>query len=245
MIDPHWYYLLVNLACLSVPLLFSFHPRLRFYRQWKPFAVGVLLMMLIFIPWDIAFTHAGIWGFNPDYLCGLYIANLPLEEWLFFICIPYACLFTYHCFTLFTAGKTLSRVFSVLPLVLAVCCLLVALLYSDRAYTLTTHLLCGLFLLLHIFVLKSRYLGRFVLVFSVLLLPFIVSNGLLTGLAFWEYPLFNTAVDQIQESIVWYNNGHNLRLRLFSMPVDDISYGFAMLLLVVTVYERIKRKPLS
>lgn len=55
-------------------------------------------MMLLFIPWDVWFTHLGIWGFNTGHLVGISLLGLPLEEWLFFICIPYACVYTYHCF---------------------------------------------------------------------------------------------------------------------------------------------------
>jgi len=36
---------------------------------------------------------------------------------------------------------------------------------------------------------------------------------------------------------VWYDNAENLGIRLFTIPIDDISYGFFMLLLVTSVYE--------
>ena len=75
-----------------------------------------------------------------------------------------------------------------------------------------------------------------------LLVPFILSNGVLTGLTFWEYPLFNTEVDQIADQIVWYNNDHNLQMRIFSMPVDDLIYGFLMIAMTVIGYEIIAKK---
>ena len=236
-VSTHYYYLLVNLGCLLVPFVFSFHPRIRFDRQWKAFFPGVLAMMLLFIPWDILFTASGVWGFNEKYTTGIFIGNLPLEEWLFFICIPYACLFTYHCISRFTEGKKLSAAFDFLPAVIIAWCLLAAVAFHDRQYTFLSHLLCALLLLLHRLLLKSTYIGRFMLTFIILLLPFIISNGILTGVSFWNYPLVNTDPDGIAEKIVWYNNMENLQLRIFSMPLDDISYGLTMLLLVTTVYE--------
>ena len=92
------YYLWINLLAISVPLLVTFDKRLKFYRNWKYLFPAILGTMLIFVPWDAAKTSMGVWGFNPDHLQGIYLFNLPIEEWLFFIAIPYACMFTYHSF---------------------------------------------------------------------------------------------------------------------------------------------------
>ena len=53
-------------------------------------------MMLLFIPWDIWFTDIGVWWFRDDYITGWKIFLLPIEEWLFFIVVPYACIFIYE-----------------------------------------------------------------------------------------------------------------------------------------------------
>jgi lycopene cyclase domain-containing protein len=240
--STHWYYIGVNLACFIVPFIFSFHPKLRFYKQWKAFIIGALAMMAVFIPWDVYFTYQGIWGFNTQYTSGLFLGNLPIEEWFFFICIPYACLFTYHCIAILVKNVPLQKVLAILAWIIAMACLFTAVLNTGKWYTFTAHLLCGLFLAVHLLWLKSRYLPRFIFVFILILPFFLASNGVLTGVDFWNYPFINTNPETITEKIVWYNNAHNLGIRLFTMPVDDLAYGLTMLLLCVTVFERLKKQ---
>ena len=86
-------YLIVDLATIFIPLLFSFHPKIKFYDQWKSYLPALFISAFLFIAWDILYTYLGVWSFNPNYLSGLYLLNLPMEECLFFICIPYACVF--------------------------------------------------------------------------------------------------------------------------------------------------------
>jgi hypothetical protein len=117
----------------------------------------------------------------------------------------------------------------------------------DRAYIFVT---CGITALLTLGLALAaaqnhkvrRWNHRLWFAYLPLLVPFILSNGVLTGLTFWEYPLFNTKVDQIADQIVWYNNDHNLQMRIFSMPVDDLIYGFLMIAMTVIGYEIIAKK---
>jgi lycopene cyclase domain-containing protein len=241
--STHWYYILVNLGCLIVPLIFSFHPKLQFYKQWKAFSIATVVMMLVFIPWDIYFTSRGIWGFNPKYVSGLFLLNLPVEEWLFFICIPFACTYTWHCIKVLVDKVPFPSFFKSTAWAFAVISLVVAAVFTGRWYTFTAHLVCGLFLLYHLLILKSSYLSRFMFVFTLILIPFIITNGILTGIRFWEYDFVNLQPNNVTEKIVWYDNSHNLGVRIFSMPLDDVAYGLTMLLLVITVYEKLIKKP--
>ena len=103
-------YLGLDLFSLLGPLALSFDKRVAFFKKWKALFPAIFLMMLVFIPWDILKTAKGVWGFNPDYIIGIYFFNLPLEECLFFICIPYACVFIYECLNNYIKRDVLQSV---------------------------------------------------------------------------------------------------------------------------------------
>ncbi len=245
--NPHYLYLTVDLAVLAVPLAFSFDRKVRFVRFWPALFPAIAVMMALFIPWDIAFTERGIWGFNPAYLSGIWIAGIPLEEWLFFICIPYACLFTYESLKHYVPRPGGGNLAIPATVLLAVLCACLAATLSDRWYISLTCLLTGI-LTVGLALGAARWPHvrewnhRLWLAYVPLLVPFILSNGVLTGLRFWQYPLVNREVAEVSDQIVWYNNDHNLGLRIFSMPMDDLIYGFLMIALTVVAYEVIARR---
>ena len=220
-------YLLLNLGTISIPFLFSFHPRLQFAKTWYAFWPACLLTAGIFLVWDVLFTVWGVWGFNPTYLVGLEWLGLPLEEWLFFICIPYACTFTYACLKKLVKrdffGKYAVRITQGLIIGLTG----LGLLNLDQMYTSVTFLLTAAFLVGLLWWRKPDYLGHFFLAYLVIYAgPFLLVNGTLTG-------------SFIPDQVVWYNNAENFAIRVFTIPVEDFIYGMLLYIMNVAFYEEL------
>ncbi|MBN1337707.1 MAG: lycopene cyclase domain-containing protein [Bacteroidales bacterium] len=225
-------YLLVNLLSVSIPFIATFDRRLSFHRQWKYFFPAMGITLAFFIIWDVLYTHWGIWGFNSLHLTGVRVINLPLEEWLFFVCIPYASVFTYHALNYLIRKDILGRYAYRISIVLIVILILVAVFNTGRLYTSVTFFLTAVFLILHIRVFRSAYLGRFYLTYAIILLPFFMVNGILTG-------------SFIREEVVFYDDTMNLGIRLFTIPIEDSVYGLLLILMNVTFYEWFKSRQIK
>ncbi|MFH1457985.1 MAG: lycopene cyclase domain-containing protein [Candidatus Omnitrophota bacterium] len=84
-----------------VPFALSFWPPLKIYRYRAALAYSILLILLLFGAWDIFATWRGHWAFNPEGVWNFRIVNLPLEEVLFFVVIPFCCIFTWEAVSYF------------------------------------------------------------------------------------------------------------------------------------------------
>lgn len=222
-------YLLVNFFTILIPFVFSFHPKLRFDKTWKAFFPAVLVTGFIFVIWDMYFTYLGVWGFNPRYLTGWQIGNLPLEEVLFFFCIPYACVFTFHCLSLFMSKKTNYRQQKNVSVFLISILLVVGILNLENIYTSSTFISLAVILTLSHFVWRIHWLNRFYIVYGVLLIPFFIVNGVLTGTG-------------LEEEVVWYNPEEYLNIRLLTIPVEDVFYGMELILVNLLIYKLLLKR---
>ena len=222
-------YLYLDIFSLAGPLFLSFDKRVAFYKKWKSLLFSILFMMFIFLPWDIFKTYKGVWGFNPDYLCGLYFFNLPLEECLFFVCIPYACIFIYECLNTYIKIDVLLKIHRPLLIILSFILIAVGFFSFPKLYPVVTFPYAASLMLLMLFVFKSTYLSRFFLAYLFTLIPFLLVNGILTG-------------SLIDEPIVWYSSNHILNVRIGTIPVEDTIYNLGMLSTVIIPYEFLKKK---
>lgn len=222
-------YFLLMIGSLSFPLLFTII-RLDLIKRWKAFLLSTSIVALIFIIWDVIFTQNGVWGFNPTYYLGLKIFHLPIEEWMFFFIIPFCSLFIHfaveYALPKVILNKTITIGISVV-LILVTGWLFVNNL--ERAYTAVNYGFVFITLILGL-LFGQHLLQRFYLTFILILIPFFIVNGVLTGVA-------------TPEPVVWYNNDENLSIRMLTIPVEDMGYAFTMLFGNLLIFERLKEKP--
>ncbi len=220
-------YLIINAATIIFPLVRSFEPKIKYAKKWYALFPAILVTATIFIIWDVIFTKNGIWGFNKDYLVGVEIFKLPIEEWLFFITVPFASVFIYECVRYYlpkirTSGslRTLSTAFSLILI-------LVATYNWEQSYTFWCFCFTGIYLTI-ISYQNPKWLGKFWIAYLIHLIPFVIVNGILTG-------------SYLEEPIVWYNNDHNLGIRIFTIPIEDTIYALLLLLMNVSFFEYFRK----
>lgn len=171
----------------------------------------------------------GVWSFNPRYHSGIEFFGLPLEEWLFFICIPYASIFIHFAFHYFYPKVSLSdRTVKIIYFILVTILIPVVIFNLDKMYTSVNYILLVLLLTYTVFRIPN-ILNTFFITFLIILIPFLVVNGILTG-------------SFIDEPVVIYNNSENLGIRLGTIPIEDIGYAFTMILMSLIFIQKIENK---
>lgn len=209
--------------------MYSFEKKMRFIQHWKAVLLSLTMVASIFLLWDAIFTANGVWGFNPDYHLNLLLFGMPLEEWLFFFCIPYASIFIHYALGYFKPNALLSeKTTRILTFLLILSLLPLVIIHSDKAYTFVNYTF-----LIFVLAIGLRYgitiLRRFYIAFLIILIPFFIVNGVLTGTG-------------LEAPVVWYNNAENLGIRLGTIPIEDIGYAFTMLFGNVFLIEKLKKK---
>ncbi|MGB1042424.1 MAG: lycopene cyclase domain-containing protein [Tenacibaculum sp.] len=226
-------YLILNLGSLSIPLLYSvFEKKFHFIQYLKIAVLSIVLVAIPFLIWDGIFTVNGIWGFNADYYLGLKIFKMPIEEWLFFLCIPYACLFTHEVLKYYVPNFKLNKTLTALLSVALLFSIFFLLIFNFGKWYTTVNFI--FFILLLLYSLKSNFevLQVYFPSFLIILIPFFIVNGVLTG-SFIDNP------------VVWYNNNENLGVRLFTIPLEDIFYAFNLLFSIQLIFNHLKSKSIE
>lgn len=222
----NYIYLLINIGVIIFPLALSFDKKVHFVSKWKFVIPAILITGVVFLIWDLLFVKLYVWSFNPDYIVGIKLWGLPLEEMLFFLTVPYACVFIYECLNAYFPKNELQKYSLAVSHALIGICIAMLFFGYSKWYTLINF---G-FLLLVLFAVeylnhKYRFMYKFYRAYLVALIPFYIVNGFLTSIP-----------------VVIYNNNENLNFRVGTIPFEDHFYLMALLLMNVYLYELFKSK---
>lgn len=227
MLQPYTY-LLVLFGTVIICFIASFDRRIRFDRYFGKFLLSSTIVALPFIFWDVLFTKQGVWWFDLNYTTGLTLAGLPVEEWLFFWCIPFACVFTYFCLDRFFDLRWSHSFNNIIAFVTVVVCSAAAIVYHNQLYTLVTAVITLLTVVYLHFIAKADWLGQASWVFLILMAGFFPVNGVLTGFGL-ETPVVN------------YNPKEFMGFRMFTIPVEDAVYGYSQFVLNIYFFKLFTR----
>lgn len=221
-------YLYILIGSLIVPLLYSILVK-DFIIHWKNFIISTSSIAFLYLFWDVLFTHLKIWGFNKNYCLEYKFLKLPIEEILFFFIIPFCSLLIHYAFySVLPKVKLSKKITENLTLIILTILAIYALNYYYLAYTTTNSIFLSIMLIIG---LKNHFelLQKFYITFLIILIPFIIVNGILTGAI-------------TDEPIVWYNNNENLNFRIISIPIEDFGYAFSMLFGNLMIFEELNSK---
>jgi len=217
-------YLGLLLITIAYPIYKTFDPRLRFHKKLVYILPAIIVTAIPFLIWDVIFEHHQIWSFNSDYTLGINILGLPLEEWLFFFIVPYACFFIYEVVKYFSKVIKIPYIKRISTLI-AILLLTAGILFNHLDYTFVGFILASgvLFIIVFNQKLHSKLSGYFK-GYIVSLLPFFLVNGILTKMP-----------------VVLYNNNENLSFRIYTIPIEDMVYLLSLLFINFAIYETIKQ----
>ncbi len=208
-------YLIFNLI-VFLPVFFikSFlFPKLN--KENKKIIKPIFITGIFFLVKDYLSTGF-FWQFNEKYITGIKIFNLPIEEILFFITVPYSTLFVYQIIKFKIQEKSVNLIkqfyfiFSILSLTFSLLFLIKKIYYT--AYILV-------FFPLTVFLVNKKIGWRYFVFMLMVFLLTLIFNYYLTA-----------------RPVVVYNEKFLLGLRILTIPIEDFFYSFSLFNLILFFY---------
>lgn len=217
-------YLLLNALIFAGPLVMSFERQIHFVDKWRYAWPAIIIVAIPYLIWDALVTGAH-WNFNENYIIGLRLANLPIEEWLFFFTMPFAALFSWEVIGFYYRHNRKIHAMRRVRYALYLLQLLGLLFFArGKEYTgLMLFFLGAAAVVDRILETRLFLQTRFFIFLAVLVGLILVFNGYLT----WR-------------PVVVYDEAHQLGFRVGTIPLEDFGYGISLVTLVISFYEKFK-----
>ena len=213
------YYLYLNVFTIMCPIVLSFDKNVRYITKWRYAFVSIIATFLIFLPWDLYFHRLGVWSFNDNYISGVSLFGLPLEENIFFVAVPFACIFVLECVRKFLPDfvrKVDSRLNWITLVLFNALTLTLLILYWDKLYSFTVFGLALILVNLSVLLFRN-YVALCLVALLFIFIPFFLINGALTG-------------GFTPEPVVLYNDAFISGIRIWTIPLEDFFYNTVLMI---------------
>jgi lycopene cyclase domain-containing protein len=217
-------YLIFNAIVLSGPAFFGSLKCCYIWNHWKEMLIAIILPAIPFLLWDALVTGAH-WNFNSKYVSGIKIIDLPIEEILFFITVPFACLFTWEMIIRRVKANKVTADWLRLMLYAALPAGIYFFAIGKQYTGLTLTFLFLANLLDQILKTNLLYDKRFYFYLLLIVVFTIIFNGYLT----WR-------------PVVTYGVNYQLDFRIITIPVEDFFYGISLIFMNTSIYKMLVRK---
>lgn len=222
------YFLIDALLLLTAVFLLFSSGQWDFRGNGKFIILALFINVFVFsVPTEFL-TRVKVIVFNPVYLSGIQLWELPVEELLFSLALPF-CGFSIYIFlnNRFPANNLEKYSLAVSNIMMGIC---IAILYFGyhNLYTLITFFLLLIFILYVEYVNKIRFMYRFYRAYLVSLIPFYLVSTALTTLP-----------------VIQYNEKETLIFNVFHIPFESQFYYMGMLLLTIYLFETFKSRSLK
>ena len=218
-------YLCINLAILALPLAISFErKRINYLSKSRSVILSILIIGTVFVAWDIIATSRGHWSFNPNQVIGVKFLGLPFEEILFFVTVPFSCLFTYEALAYFKKDESITIPSKLMPII-GIAITVLSIIFFEQEYTFLAILSVGLTFLSAPYLFREIFFSKlYWLYIAVTLVFFLVFNFVLTSVP-----------------VVEYSKWAITNLRITTIPIEDFMFNFSMLTLYLAVHLRFSK----
>lgn len=216
-------YLIFNLIVFSGPIFFGIQKKFNFRDKFKPAITSIFLTSLPFLIWDSLVTDIH-WRFNENFIIGIKLFSLPIEEIMFFYSVPLASLFLWEMIIQNSKDKVLIenehfRFWGTLLLISSVVFVILGKIYTSLVFL-------SVFLT---FFIDSRLTKlykqkKFWLLIAMVAGFILLFNGYLTA-----------------RPVVLYSPDFMVNFRIITIPIEDFGYGFSLIYFAIIVYEKLKK----
>lgn len=217
-------YLLFNLAVVVGPVVFQFSRQIKSVSRWRLKLLVSVVVMIPYVIWD-ALVAGSHWQFNTVYTLDFRLFGLPIEEWLFFITVPFGCLLVWETLPQldrwFARLKLLRHIRNVLYAALPIGIWVFS---TGKQYTGLVLCCFGLVGLVDMLLRTDLLLRpKTYLYLAIVAGLILVFNGYLTA-----------------RPVVIYGEAYQMGYRIWTIPIEDFGYGFTLMLFNTMLYEKLK-----